>query len=149
MALESVTGLTALKGRPRINFLMKRFLLLTLLLLSFAGAQYAPERDADVPDLPFADNPDPSLCGIPEPWNEDDLAHLNGFYEGQLVQSEVLLYDSHSRRSVEGYAPTGTPVEIVLVQVNPVLNYYLVRTVGLAQEQEGWVPGPFLEIEDR
>ena len=128
---------------------MKRFLIFTFLLLSFASAQHAVERDADVPDLPFADNPDPNLCGIPEPWRDDAFAHLSGFYEGELIQSEVLLYDSHSRRSVKGRAPTGTPVEIILVQVNPVLNYYLVRTVDLAHEQEGWVPGPFLDIEDR
>ena len=49
------------------------------------------ERDADVPELPFEDNPDPTLCGIPEPWGEAGRAWLTGVYEGELIQPEVLL----------------------------------------------------------
>jgi hypothetical protein len=32
------------------------------------------QRDADVPEFPFPDNPDPSQCGIPEIWREDEAA---------------------------------------------------------------------------
>lgn len=106
------------------------------------------ERDADVPELPFEDNPDPTLCGIPEPWGEEGPAWLSGYYEGELIQAEVLLYDSHLRRSVVGSAPTGTEIEIILFQVNPSLNYYLVRTVGLQENVEGWIPAPFVDFED-
>ena len=105
------------------------------------------KRDANVPDLPFEDNPDPTLCGIPEPWGEDDPAWLSGYFEGDLIQEEVLLYDSHLRRSIVGSAPNGTEIEIILFQVNPSLNYYLVRTVGLAENVEGWLPAPFVDLE--
>jgi len=69
-------------------------------------------RDADVPDLPFPDNPDPTVCGIPVQWGSDTPAWLNGMYEGTMLQSEVLLYDSHQRFSLTGSAPHGTQVEI-------------------------------------
>ena len=105
------------------------------------------ERDANVPDLPFEDNPDPTLCGIPQPWGEDDPAWLSGYYEGELLQAEVLLYDSHARRSIVGSAPTGTEIEILLFQVNPSLNYYLVRTLNLEENVEGWIPAPFVSFE--
>lgn len=105
------------------------------------------EHNTDVPELPFEDNPDPTLCGIPEPWGEDDPAWLSGTYEGELIQEEVLLYDSHLRRSVVGSAPTGTEIEIVLFQVNPSLNYYLVRTLGPDDVQEGWIPAPFVSFD--
>ncbi|MEM6430565.1 MAG: hypothetical protein AAF708_15095 [Deinococcota bacterium] len=102
------------------------------------------QRDANVPDLPFEDNPDPSLCGIPQPWGDDDPAWLTGYYEGELIQEDVLLYDSHLRRSIVGSAPNGSELEILLYQVNPSLNYYLVRTVGLDDNVQGWVPAPFV-----
>ena len=102
------------------------------------------QRDANVPDLPFEDNPDPSLCGIPQPWGDDDPAWLTGYYEGELIQADVLLYDSHLRRSIVGSAPSGSEVEILLYQVNPSLNYYLVRTVGLEGNMQCWVPAPFV-----
>jgi hypothetical protein len=53
--------------------------------------QTAPERNSDVPHLPFADNPDPTQCGIPVQWGVDDPAILSGYYEGELIRSEVLL----------------------------------------------------------
>lgn len=137
-------------------------LLLTALLISsitfhWSGAQdtteaeshegFVLERDANVPDLPFEDNPDPTLCGIPQPWGEDEPAWLSGYYEGKLIQAEVLLYDSHLRRSVVGSAPTGTEIQIILSQANPSLNYYLVRTVGRDENVEGWIPAPFVTFE--
>lgn len=109
--------------------------------------QYEIERDADVPALPFDDNPDPAQCGIPVQWGEaDNAGWLTGFWEGDLIQPEVLLYDSHLRVSVTGSAPHGTEVEIVLFQENPVLDYYFVRIRG-DSVQEGWVPEPFLSFE--
>ena len=135
---------------------MKLFLFVLFLVAPLAFSQEAKseshegftvERDANVPELPFEDNPDPTLCGIPEPWGDDDPAWLSGYYEGDLIQEEVLLYDSHLRRSVVASAPTGTEVDIILYQVNPSLNYYLVRTVGLEEELEGWIPAPFVSFE--
>ncbi|HUG08199.1 MAG TPA: hypothetical protein VMP13_04810 [Acidimicrobiia bacterium] len=105
------------------------------------------ERDPDVPPLPFDDNPDPSQCGIPVQWgDEDNLAWLSGFWRGELIQPEVLIYDSHLRKSVAGGAPHGTLVEIVLYQENPVLDYYMVRIPG-SPAQVGWIPEPFLSFE--
>jgi hypothetical protein len=105
------------------------------------------ERDPDVPELPFVDNPDPSLCGIPTPWGTDEPAWLTGYYQGELIQSDVLLYDSHLRRSIQGSAPHSTEVRILLYQSNPELDYYLVRTEGYEPPQEGWIPAPFLSFE--
>ncbi len=103
-------------------------------------------RDADVPDLPFSDNPDPTACGIPVQWGSDTPAWLNGIYEGTMLQSEVLLYDSHQRFSLTGSAPHGTQVEILLYQENPVLDFYLVKTLG-PDPQEGWIPAPLLSFD--
>jgi hypothetical protein len=77
-------------------------------------------RDPDVPELPFADNPNPELCGIPEPWrNPDDSGWLTGIYGGELVEPTVFLYDSHLRLSIAGSAPHGTQVRILMSQANP------------------------------
>ena len=109
--------------------------------------EYEIERDANVPGLPFDDNPDPAQCGIPVQWGEsDNTGWLTGYWEGDLIQAEVLLYDSHLRTSLTGGAPHGTEVEIVLFQENPVLDYYFVRIPG-DPIQEGWVPEPFLSFE--
>jgi hypothetical protein len=104
-------------------------------------------RDPDVPELPFPDNPDPTQCGIPIQWGLEDPAFLNGYYEGELIQPEVLLYDSHLRLSITGAAPTGTPVRILLYQQNPVIDYYLVESLDLAPVQKGWVPAPLIQFE--
>lgn len=103
-------------------------------------------RDANVPDLPFADNPDPTVCGIPVQWGSDTPAWLNGIYEGTMLQADVLLYDSHQRFSLTGSAPHGTQVEILLYQENPVLDFYLVKTIG-PDPQEGWIPAPLLSFD--
>jgi hypothetical protein len=122
---------------------VSRWFVIVFLLLGIALGQ-SLQRDADVPELPFPDNLDASQCGIPEVWQEDEAAWLTGYYNGELVQPEVYLYNSHSRLHVTGKAESGTQVEIVLRQINPVLNYYLVKT---PDGQEGWIPEPFLTFE--
>jgi hypothetical protein len=111
------------------------------------GSELQVERQPDVPELPFPDNPDPTQCGIPIRWGNEVPASLSGYYEGELVQPTVYLYDSHLRQSVSGAAPSGTQVHIVLYQQNPALDFYLVETVGVAPLQKGWVPAPFLVFE--
>lgn len=95
------------------------------------------ERDVDVPPLPFPDNSDPTLCGIPKQWNSDEPAYLTGIYEGEMIQSPVLLYDSHFRRKIVARAPHGAEVKILLSQSNPELDYYLVKIVGAELPNEG------------
>lgn len=112
-----------------------------------AVAWIQANRDPDVPPLPFPDNPDPDQCGIPTAWGNNGTAWLTGIYEGDLVQPNVLLYDSHSRLSIAAEAPHGTQVQILLYQQNPVLDYYLVKIEGAPKPNEGWVPGPFLSFE--
>lgn len=111
------------------------------------AALIASQRHPDVPDLPFADNPDPSLCGIPAQWGKTDPAYLNGIYQGELLQSSVLLYDSHLRISITTRAPHGTAVQVLLYQQNPNLDYYLVKIEGAPLPNEGWMPAPFLSFE--
>jgi len=104
------------------------------------------QRDADVPDLPFADNPDPSACGIPAPWHGDD-AQIEGTFQGQLIEPTVYLYDSHQRLHITGAVPSGTEVQVELYQANPVLDFYYVRADTPAGQQTGWVPAPFLRFQ--
>lgn len=113
-------------------------------------AQPAKEsaHELTIPSLPFADNPDPNLCGIPQPWLEPQGAFLTGYYDGKLIEKDVFLYDSHLRRQITGQAPSDTKVTILLFQINPNLNYYLVRTLE-DKPQEGWVPAPFVGFEDK
>ncbi len=110
------------------------------------AAMIAERRDPDVPALPFPDNPDPSQCGIPTPWGSDNQAWLTGIYEGEMVQPEVMLYDSHLRMEIVAQAAHGSEVEVILYQQNPVTDYYLVKIVGAESPNEGWVPGPFLSF---
>ena len=111
------------------------------------AAYIAELRSPDVPELPFADNPDPTLCGIPTTWNSSDPAWLTGFYEGELIEPVVHLYDSHMRLNIVTEAPHGSQVKVLLYQSNPYLDYYLVKIEGAEQPNEGWVPGPFLSFE--
>jgi hypothetical protein len=106
----------------------------------------ALRRDPDVPDLPFEDNPDPNQCGIPTRWGLEDPAWLTGTWDGELIEPEVLLYDSHQRRRVTGRLPHGSEVRIVLFQRNPVLDFYFVTSAS--GSAEGWVPGPFVSFEE-
>lgn len=111
-----------------------------------ATAALAPLPQA-VPTLPFADNPDPDLCGVPAAWHGGNPAWVTGVYAGALVQPVVLLYDSHLRREVVGRIPHGGRVEIQLSQSNPELDFYRVRSLDLQPVQEGWLPAPFLSFE--
>ena len=107
-------------------------------------ATIAAQRSPDVPALPFPDNPDPNLCGIPVVWGTDEPAWLTGRYADKLIQPEVLLYDSHLRLEVVGSAPHGAEVQVLLYQGNPTLDYYLVKVK--ATGLEGWLPEPFLSF---
>ena len=111
------------------------------------AAQIAAMRSPDVPDLPFADNPDPTQCGIPTPWGPNGRAYLSGMYQGELIQPTVFLYDSHSRFEITGRAEHGTAVDIILYQQNPTLDYYFVKVINSDTKIEGWVPAPFLSFE--
>lgn len=111
------------------------------------AAMIAAQRDPRIPDLPFADNPDPSQCGIPTRWGLDDPAWLTGLYEGEMIQPVVLLYDSHLRLQISGEASHGSEVIIKLYQQNPVTDYFLVEVKGAGAPTEGWVPAPFLSFE--
>lgn len=108
--------------------------------------EYEVARDPDVPDLPFDDNPDPNQCGIPTEWGDEGQAWLSGMWKDELIQPEVLLYNSHLRTSITASAAHGTEVQVVLFQENPVLDYYLVRIPG-DTGGEGWVPEPFLSFD--
>jgi hypothetical protein len=103
-------------------------------------------RDPDVPELPFPDNPDPDACGIPRPWGDDGTAWLSGVWDGELIEPQVLLYESHLRYTITGRAPHGSEVRIVLYQENPTLDYYFVEVVD-DPTQQGWVPAPFLSFD--
>jgi hypothetical protein len=111
-------------------------------------AEILAQRSPEVPELPFADNPDPDQCGIPTQWGKDGQAWLNGYYEGELIQPIVYLYDSHLRLDVKAKAPHGSEVQVVLYQSNPVLDYYMVQIVGeQGLDSQGWVPAPLLSFE--
>jgi hypothetical protein len=103
------------------------------------------ERDPDVPQLPFPDNPDPSACGIPTLWGNAS-GRLTGIYQGQLVEPTVYLYDSHLRNHITAALPSGTPVQVELYQSNPVLDFYYVRAETPDGPRQGWVPAPFLQL---
>jgi len=102
-------------------------------------------RDPDVIVLPFADNPDPDQCGIPVKFGGAQ-AWLTGRWQGEMLQPDVQLYDSHQRLHVTGTAPHGAEVDVVLYQENPVLDFYMVDVVG-RPHVSGWVPAPFLSFE--
>ncbi len=104
------------------------------------------QRDANVPELPFPDNPDPNQCGIPTPFG-GGAARVDGFYDGQPVEPTVLLYDSHERLHITGAVPSGTQVRVELYQPNPVLDFYFVRADTANGPQHGWVPAPFLQLD--
>jgi hypothetical protein len=105
-------------------------------------------RSEDIPVLPFNDNPDPDQCGIPIDWGDDNQAWLTGYYQGELIEPVVHLYDSHLRLEVTAQAPHGTEVEVILFQENPVLDYYLVKlTSQTGPGSEGWVPAPLLSFD--
>ncbi len=99
---------------------------------------------AEIPAIPFADNPDPTLCGIPEPDGREGVAH--GEVDGELYGPIIYLYESHLRETIIGQIYPGSAVEIVMRQSNPTLDYYFVKTIGIEPVQEGWIPAPFVEV---
>jgi hypothetical protein len=109
------------------------------------GAELELQRDADVPDLPFPDNPDPNACGIPAPCG-GSTAWVTGMYQGQMIEPTVLLYDSHERLHITGSVASGAPVQVQLYQANPVLDFYYVQSHTPNGLQKGWVPAPFLQF---
>ena len=100
---------------------------------------------AHPPPLPFEDNPDPTLCGIPVPDDRGGVVH--GEVDGELVGPIVYFYESHARRQITGQVFPGAEVNILLSQSNPTLDYYFVKTVNVEPPQEGWVPAPFVNID--
>jgi len=99
----------------------------------------------EIPPLPFAENPDPTLCGLPQPDGRKGV--ITGEYEGEVVQPIVYLYSSHLRDSIVGQVYPGTKVKITLRQINPSLDYFFVETINVEPPQKGWAPAPFVEIE--
>lgn len=133
-----------LAGRQWVGALM----VIAVLLASCAGQSVSAAPDApipqDIPPLPFVDNPDPTLCGIPQPDGRQGV--VTGEYEGEIIQPIVYLYASHLRASIVGQVFPETEVEIKLSQSNPSLDYYYVETINVEPAQKGWIPAPFLEI---
>jgi hypothetical protein len=103
------------------------------------------KRDAQQSPLPFVDNPDPTLCGIPTP--DDRLGLVHGEVDGEPAGPIVNFFDSHARGKVSGQVYPGAQVQILLSQSNPTLDYYFVKTVNVEPPQEGWVPAPFVDVE--
>ncbi|MBA2665530.1 MAG: hypothetical protein H0U69_00680 [Trueperaceae bacterium] len=120
-------------------------LLFALTVLLGVGSGLALAHD-DVPKLPFADNPDPDACGIPQPLGAGFTGVLHANFEGALPEPIVHLVDSHLRRSVTGHVPAGSVVEVSLFQNNPTLDFYFVRWHGPDGWHEGWVPAPYLTL---
>ncbi len=96
------------------------------------------------PPLPFADNPDPTLCGIPTQDDRRGIAH--GEIDGELAGPIIYLYESHVRQRITGQIYPGAEVQILLSQSNPTLDYYFVKTVNVEPPQEGWIPAPFVTV---
>ena len=99
------------------------------------------------PPLPFDDNPDPDQCGIPTPLGDGVTGSVSGRYDGRLVFERVHLYDSHLRAKVTGLVPDGARVEVVMMQINPTLDFFLVRWEGPDGRVQGWIPAPFLDLD--
>ncbi len=96
------------------------------------------------PPLPFEDNPDPTLCGIPTQDDRKGIAH--GEIEGEPAAPIIYLYESHVRQRITGQIYPGAEVQILLNQSNPTLDYYFVKTVNVEPSQEGWIPAPFVAV---
>lgn len=122
--------------------------LLALLLAACGQTVQAAPADPlpeTIPALPFPDNPDPTLCGIPTP--DDRMGVATGDVDGQVIRPIVYLYDSHLRNAITGQIYPGTQVQIKLSQSNPELNYYFVESINVEPKQSGWVPAPFVRVE--
>jgi hypothetical protein len=100
----------------------------------------------EIPELPFPNVQDPLLCGMPQQLGNGVPGTLDGRFQGELVEPEVHLYDSHLRSEVTGHLPHGAEVLVTMYQDNPVLDFYFV--VGDSDEGpvRGWVPKPFITL---
>lgn len=142
---------THARRRPPRQFPIWIGLILALIGLAGCGGNapvLSPAPDAPiparVPPLPFAENYDPSQCGIPTPFGDATPHTVTGTVDGVEIQPIVYLYDSHLRSKITGQVYPGAQVEVQFFQSNPLLNYYLVRTVNVEPAQSGWLPAPFL-----
>ena len=140
-------------GRPVWCTWLRGVALAVLLLLPAACAPgraavtTAPNAPlpAAIPTLPFTDNPNPTLCGIPQPVKLEGIAH--GEVDGALAGPVIYLYASHAREEITGQIFPGTRVAILLSQSNPTLDYYFVKTINVTPAQEGWIPAPFVAVQ--
>jgi len=118
---------------------------------SRTGVEYARTGPSDplpahIPPLPFDDNPDPILCGIPEPFGNAAAGLVTGALPNGEIAPIIYLYDSHLRREITGQVYPNTQVTILLSQSNPSLDFYFVETLELPNVQRGWVPAPFVQL---
>ena len=107
------------------------------LLPAMVAAPTAPIPQTP-PPLPFADNPDPTLCGIPTQDDRRGIAH--GEIDGELAGPIIYLYESHARQRITGQIYPGAEVQILLSQSNPTLDYYFVKTVNVRAASGGLDP---------
>lgn len=130
-----------------------------LLLAAFTLMAPAPMAQAEtlvlpaagapipVPPFPFDDLPDTVTCSVPQPLGSGVSGTLHGELGGALVEPMVYLYDSLRRSRVMGMVAAGSEVEVVLKQLNPVIDFFLVRYRSHdGRSVEGWVPAPFLRL---
>jgi len=122
---------------------MTRVRLCALLFATWLGAATA---HGVVPELPFATNPNPDLCGIPVRMGDGFEGVLHAVFDGVVQEELVHLVDSHLRAEVTGHVPAGSVVELVLFQNNPELDFYFVRWHGPDGIEAGWVPAPYVEL---
>ena len=143
-----------IENRPAARLLRQILLLATAIAL--AACTVPPTTTAptapipqEIPPLPFADNPDPALCGIPQPDGRTGVvAGWTGGSEAATARDEIIyLYDGHARQAITGQVFAGTPVNIVLRQSNPALDYYYVETRNVTPAQKGWAPAPFVQVD--
>jgi hypothetical protein len=102
-----------------------------------------------IPELPFPNEQDPLPCGIPQTLGRGVAGVLDGTHEGELVEPEVHLYDSHLRSEVVGHVTHDSEVLVTLFQDNPVLNFYYVLAETEDGKVRGWVPEPFLTLSGK
>ncbi|RME56301.1 MAG: hypothetical protein D6790_14905 [Caldilineae bacterium] len=149
-----------MREADRIGFTVLAWLALMAGTLLLAGCcapaasthytTHAPEAPipAVVPALPFPDNPDPALCGIPEPFGDDRPGLITNQMDGKEIQPIIYLYDSHLHKEITGQVFPNTRVKVLLRQSNPALDFYFVESMDLPEVQRGWVPAPFLILPD-
>ena len=143
---KTTVGQPMWRTRPHWAALVVLMLLLAA-CASGGAVTTAPDAPlpATVPPLPFTDNPDPTLCGIPQPVKLEGIVHSE--VDGVLVGPVLYLFESHARQKITGQIFPGTRVAILLSQSNPTLDYYFVKTINVTPAQEGWIPAPFVAVQ--